>query len=70
MKNIKLPIIQLKVSKDVLDERLLNLSKEYKSFEDKKDDTKSELGDQVIFNYQATVDNKEFEGGKGEGRCQ
>ena len=36
-------------------------------FEDKKIDTKSELGDQVIFNYQATVDNKEFEGGKGEG---
>ena len=29
-------------------------------------DTKSEIGDQVIFNYQATVDNKEFDGGKGE----
>ena len=38
-----------------------------KSFEDKKIDTKSELGDQVIFNYQAKVDNKEFEGGKGDG---
>ena len=57
----------VKVSKEVLDERLENLSKEYKSYEDKKIDAKSEFGDQVIFSYQATVDNKEFEGGKGEG---
>ncbi len=57
----------VKVGKEVLDERLENLSKEYKSFEDKKNDAKSELGDQIIFNYQATVENKEFEGGKGEG---
>ncbi len=54
------------VGKEVLEERLENLSKEYKSFQEKKNDSKSELGDQVIFNYQATVDNKEFEGGKGE----
>ena len=57
----------VKISKDVLDERLNNLSNEYKSFEDKKNDAKSEMGDQVVFNYQATVDGKEFEGGKGEG---
>ena len=56
----------VKVSKEILDERLENLSKEYKTFEDKKNETKSELGDQVIFDYQATVDNKEFEGGKGK----
>ena len=57
---------KVKVSKDVLDERLKNLSSEYKSFEDKSNDAKSELGDQVIFNYEAKVDNKEFEGGKGK----
>ena len=56
----------VKVSKDVLEDRLENLSKEYKSFEDKKSDAKSETGDQVIFNYQATVDDKEFEGSKGK----
>ena len=38
----------VKVSKDVLEERLENLSKEYKSFENKKSDAKSETGDQVI----------------------
>ena len=57
----------VKVNKEILDERLANLSSEYKSFEDKKNDSKAELGDQIIFDYQATVDNKEFEGGKGEG---
>ena len=67
IENYKALDYSVKVAKDVLDERLENLSKEYKTFEDKKIDTKSELGDQVIFNYQATVDNKEFEGGKGEG---
>jgi len=56
----------VKVSKDVLEERLENLSKEYKSFENKKSDAKSETGDQVIFNYQATVDDKEFEGSNGK----
>ena len=56
----------IKVSKDVLEERLEKLSKEYKSFENKKNDAKSETGDQVIFNYQATVDDKEFEGSNGK----
>ena len=40
----------VKISKEVLDERLINLSKEYKSFKDKKADTKSQTGDQVVFN--------------------
>ncbi len=57
----------VKVEKKVLDERLNNLTKEYKSFEDKKPEDKSTNGDQVIFNYNATVENKEFEGSKGEG---
>ncbi len=67
IENYKALDYSVKVAKDVLDERLENLSKEYKTFEDKKIDIKSELGDQVIFNYQATVDNKEFEGGRGDG---
>ena len=56
----------VKVEKKELDDRLNNLIKEYKSFEEKKVELKSELGDQIIFNYHATVDEKEFEGGKGE----
>jgi FKBP-type peptidyl-prolyl cis-trans isomerase (trigger factor) len=37
----------VKVDKDLLNERLTNLTNEYKSFEDKKNNTKSELGDQI-----------------------
>tara|TARA_B100001564_G_scaffold326638_1_gene309041 strand:- start:1201 stop:2559 length:1359 start_codon:yes stop_codon:yes gene_type:complete len=63
----KASVFSVKVDKEILNERLTSLSNEYKSFEDKKNDSKSELGDQVIFDYQATVDGKEFEGGKGKG---
>ena len=57
----------IKVEKKDLDQRLNDLTNEYKSFEDKGDGIKSELGDQIIFNYKATVDGKDFEGSKGEG---
>ena len=57
----------IKISKEELDERLNNLTKEYKSFEDKKADNKSAIGDQVVFDYNAKVDNKDFEGSTGKG---
>ncbi len=57
----------IKVSKEELDSRLKNIANEYKDFEDKQGDSKSEVGDQVVFDYQATVDEKEFEGSKGQG---
>ncbi len=63
----KVSDFSLKVDKQELDERLNNLTNEYKSFEEKKDEKKSEFGDQVIFNYHAKVDGNDFEGGKGEG---
>ncbi len=57
----------IKVEKTELDERLNNLVNDHKSFEDKKDNEKSKIGDQITFNYEATVDGKEFEGSKGKG---
>ena len=57
----------VKISKDVLDERLKNLSKEYKSFEDKKNDTKSEWVIKLFLIIKRLLIIKEFEGGKGEG---
>ena len=56
----------IKVDKEETDNRLKNLASEYKTFEDKQDNSKSEMGDQVIFNYKATVDGKEFEGSVGK----
>ncbi len=57
----------IKVNKEELDERLKNIAKDHKVFVDKTTDLKSEIGDQVTFDYQATVDGKEFEGSKGQG---
>ena len=57
----------IKVEKAELGERLKNLANDHKSFEDKKDNEKSVIGDQITFDYEATVDGKEFEGSKGKG---
>tara|TARA_B100001093_G_C26807849_1_gene1006249 strand:- start:749 stop:2086 length:1338 start_codon:yes stop_codon:yes gene_type:complete len=56
----------VRVEKEETDDRLKNLASEYKTFEDKQDNSKSEIGDQIIFNYKATVDGKEFEGSTGK----
>ena len=58
---------KIKVDKKNLDEKLNELLNQYKTFEDKKTDEKSKLGDQVIFDYTAMVDNKPFEGSVGKG---
>ena len=63
----KVSDFSIKVDKKEVDERLDNLAKEYKSFEDKPSSLKSVMGDQIIFDYDATVDGKEFEGSKGKG---
>ena len=56
----------IKVDKEETDSRLKKLASEYKIFEDKPTNAKSETGDQVVFNYKATVDGKEFEGSEGK----
>ena len=63
----KVSDFSIKVDKKEVDERLDSLAKEYKSFEDKPSSLKSVMGDQIIFDYDATVDGKEFEGSKGKG---
>ncbi len=55
----------IKVDKGETENRLKNLSNEYKVFEDKQSNSKSEIGDQVIFNYKATVEGKKFDGSEG-----
>ena len=56
----------IKVEKNIIDEKLKNLANEFKSFDDKISESKSEIGDQIIFDYQATIDGKEFEGSEGK----
>ena len=58
---------KIKIDKKILDEKLDDLLNQYKSFKDKNPEERSKLGDQVTFDYTATVDNKSFEGSEGKG---
>jgi trigger factor len=58
---------KVKIEERVINQKLDELSKQNKQFEDKKDDEKAKIGDQVIFDYSATVDGNKFEGSEGKG---
>ena len=46
---------------------LNEIAEQNKTFLDKKDNEKAIIGDQVVFDYSATVDGKKFEGSEGKG---
>ena len=58
---------KLRLKKKIIDDKLKELVKQNKQFEDKKDNEKSIIGDQVIFDYSATVDGNKFDGSDGKG---
>tara|TARA_B100000700_G_scaffold316521_1_gene406229 strand:- start:647 stop:2020 length:1374 start_codon:yes stop_codon:yes gene_type:complete len=51
----------------IINEKLKEISNQNKQFEDKKEDEKAKKGDQVVFDYSATVDENKFEGSEGKG---
>ena len=55
---------QVKIESKLVDEKINEIAKNNKTFLDKND--KSIKGDLVIFDYNATVDNKKFEGTEGD----
>ena len=57
---------KVKIEDKIVNDKLIELSSQNKQFEDKKDDEKAKLGDQVIFDYSATVDGNKFEGSEGK----
>ena len=58
---------KVKVEEKIINQKLDELSKQNKQFEDKNDEEKAKIGDQVIFDYSATVDGNKFEGSEGKG---
>jgi len=58
---------KVKIEEKIINEKLKELSIQNKQFEDKKVDEKAILGDQVTFDYSATVDGNKFEGSEGKG---
>tara|TARA_E500000178_G_scaffold30620_1_gene27781 strand:- start:796 stop:1539 length:744 start_codon:yes stop_codon:yes gene_type:complete len=58
---------KVKIEDKVIEEKLKEIASQNKQFEDKNENEKAINGDQVIFDYSATVDGKKFEGSEGKG---
>ncbi len=58
---------KIKIEKTIIEEKLKEIASQNKQFEDKKDNEKALTGDQVIFDYSATVDGNKFDGSEGKG---
>ena len=58
---------KIKIEDKIINEKLNEISNQNKQFEDKKEGEKAKIGDQVVFDYSATVDGNKFEGSEGKG---
>ena len=67
IEKIKAKDYKIKIEKKIIDNKIIELSKQNKQFEDRQDSEKSLNGDQIIFDYSATVDGNKFEGSEGKG---
>ena len=66
MINLKQQLIKLKSKSKIIEDKLKELANQNKQFEDKKEDEKSIKGDQIIFDYSASVDGNKFDGSEGK----
>ena len=58
---------KIKIEDKIIDEKLNEIASQNKQFEDKNENEKAINGDQVTFDYSATVDGKKFDGSEGKG---
>ena len=58
---------KVKIEDKVVNEKMKEISKQNKQFEDKNESEKAAIGNQVVFDYFATVDGNKFEGSEGKG---
>ena len=58
---------ELKIEEKIINDKLTEISTQHKQFTDKKESEKAKKGDQVTFDYSATVDGNKFEGSEGKG---
>ena len=58
---------KVKIEAKVIEEKIKEISKQNKQFEDKNENEKAITGNQVIFDYSASIDGSKFEGSEGKG---
>ena len=64
--NIKFTDYEISVSEGEVKKRIDDIAKNQNNFEEKNEKDITENGDLVVFDYDATIDNKNFEGGQGK----
>ena len=58
---------KVKIEDKIIEDKLKEIANQNKQFEDKNENEKAINGDQVTFDYSATVDGNKFEGSEGKG---
>ena len=58
---------KVKIEDKIIEAKLKEIADQNKQFEDKNENEKAINGDQVIFDYSATVDENKFDGSEGKG---
>ena len=58
---------KVKIEEKIIEEKLKEIANQNKQFEEKNKNEKAIKGDQVTFDYSATVDGNKFEGSEGKG---
>ncbi len=58
---------KLKIEDKIIEKKLKEIANQNKKFEDKNSKDKATNGDQVIFDYSATIDGNKFDGSEGKG---
>ena len=57
----------IKMEDKIIEEKLKQIANQNKQFESKNENEKAINGDQIIFDYSATIDGNKFEGSEGKG---
>jgi len=66
LENIKYTDYEIKVTDGEIKKRIDDIAKNQDNFKDKNENEIAENGDLVEFDYYATIENKNFEGGQGK----
>ena len=66
LESIKFNDYEINVSENEIKKRIEEIAKNQNNFKDKKDNEEAKEGDLVIFDYNAKIENKTFEGGEGK----
>ena len=64
IENIKFIDYEIKVTENETKKRIDDIAKNQNNFKDKNENEVAQNGDLVAFDYNATIENKNFEGGR------